>query len=140
PWPSTRPGWPTLRWTTCCGSWATNPSRSRNASSTSPSWSAPAPSADDHRQTPVHCRRPLVHRCRACFDAPHGPPASGVGCTASAMVKTELSASESPRHRRIRRTEARMYVFVYAFLLPTIVLYGLFTVYPIVGSYWYSFL
>lgn len=33
-----------------------------------------------------------------------------------------------------------MYVFVYAFLLPTIVLYGLFTVYPIVGSYWYAFL
>lgn len=59
---------------------------------------------------------------------------------ASAMVETELSASESPRRRRIRRTEARMYVFVYAFLLPTIVLYGLFTVYPIVGSYWYSFL
>ncbi|GAB3919540.1 sugar ABC transporter permease [Microlunatus endophyticus] len=26
------------------------------------------------------------------------------------------------------------------FLLPTVVLYGVFTVYPIIGSYWYSFL
>ncbi|HLT61162.1 MAG TPA: sugar ABC transporter permease [Microlunatus sp.] len=40
------------------------------------------------------------------------------------------------RRRRIRRTE----LMVYLFLLPTIVLYGLFTVYPIIGSYWYSFL
>ncbi|SDT27948.1 carbohydrate ABC transporter permease [Microlunatus soli] len=40
------------------------------------------------------------------------------------------------RGLRIRRTE----FWVYLFLLPTIVLYGLFTVYPIIGSYWYSFL
>lgn len=42
----------------------------------------------------------------------------------------------SARHRRVRRTE----LWAYAFLLPTIVLYGVFTVYPIIGSYWYSFL
>lgn len=59
---------------------------------------------------------------------------------ASTLAESELSAPQSPRRRRIRRTEVRMYVFVYAFLLPTIVLYGLFTVYPIIGSYWYSFL
>lgn len=41
----------------------------------------------------------------------------------------------SARRRRLRRTE----LWAYAFLLPTIVLYGVFTVYPIVGSYWYSF-
>lgn len=40
------------------------------------------------------------------------------------------------RQARIRRTE----FWVYLFLLPTIVLYGLFTIYPIIGSYWYSFL
>jgi len=42
----------------------------------------------------------------------------------------------SGRRRRVRRTEG----WVYVFLVPTVVLYGLFTVYPIVGSYWYSFL
>lgn len=40
------------------------------------------------------------------------------------------------RTQRRRRTE----FWVYVFLLPTIVLYGLFTVDPIIGSYWYSFL
>jgi multiple sugar transport system permease protein len=40
------------------------------------------------------------------------------------------------RRRRVRRTE----FWVYVFLLPTIVLYGLFTLYPILASYWYSFL
>jgi multiple sugar transport system permease protein len=48
-------------------------------------------------------------------------------------IRTERRRS---RGLRIRRTE----FWVYLFLLPTIVLYGLFTVYPIIGSYWYSFL
>lgn len=39
------------------------------------------------------------------------------------------------RRGRLRRVE----LWAWVFLLPTVVLYGLFTVYPIVGSYWYSF-
>ncbi|HEY6738354.1 MAG TPA: sugar ABC transporter permease [Actinopolymorphaceae bacterium] len=37
--------------------------------------------------------------------------------------------------RRFGRTE----IWVWLFLTPTVVLYGLFTVYPILASYWYSF-
>lgn len=40
------------------------------------------------------------------------------------------------RRRRLRRAE----IWAWIFLGPTIVLYGLFTIYPIIGSYWYSFL
>lgn len=40
------------------------------------------------------------------------------------------TAPVSGRGRRIRRTE----FWVYVFLLPTIVLYGLFTVYPIIAA------
>ncbi|MFX4274039.1 carbohydrate ABC transporter permease [Propionibacteriaceae bacterium Y1685] len=49
-------------------------------------------------------------------------------------VSTAEAKAVNPRRRRIRRTE----IWIYAFLLPTVVLYGLFTVYPIIGSYWYS--
>ncbi len=57
------------------------------------------------------------------------------------MTAIPTDAIEAPkgaggRRRRVRRTE----LMVYIFLLPTIVLYGLFTVYPVIGSYWYSFL
>ena len=47
-----------------------------------------------------------------------------------------MSSTLTGRRRRSRRTE----LWVWLFLVPTIVLYGLFTVYPIIGSYWYSFL
>lgn len=40
------------------------------------------------------------------------------------------------RRRRTRRTE----LWVWLFLVPTIVLYGAYTLYPIVASYWYSLL
>jgi multiple sugar transport system permease protein len=56
--------------------------------------------------------------------------------TAPGGAKPELRQNRrASRGLRIRRTE----FWVYLFLLPTIVLYGLFTVYPIIGSYWYSF-
>ncbi|HEY9291376.1 MAG TPA: sugar ABC transporter permease [Microlunatus sp.] len=62
----------------------------------------------------------------------------------SATVTADAETREGARQRgrpksrrvRVRRTE----FWVYLFLAPTIVLYGLFTVYPIIGSYWYSFL
>lgn len=31
-------------------------------------------------------------------------------------------------------------LWIWLFLIPTVVLYGAFTIYPIIGSYWYSFL
>lgn len=54
----------------------------------------------------------------------------------TAELRTEPPRLPSTRRRRVRRTE----LWVYLFLLPTVVLYGLFTVYPVIGSYWYSFL
>ncbi len=54
--------------------------------------------------------------------------------TTGPPVRTDRSVRS--RSGRIRQTE----FWVYLFLLPTIGLYGLFTVYPILGSYWYSFL
>ncbi len=40
------------------------------------------------------------------------------------------------RSQRVRRTELQIWVF----LLPTIALYGVYTLYPLVASYWYSLL
>src|SRR5690606_33556604 len=37
-----------------------------------------------------------------------------------------------------RARERRRYLWIYAFLLPTFVLYGMYTLYPMVASYWYS--
>jgi multiple sugar transport system permease protein len=45
--------------------------------------------------------------------------------------KTELSAARRSQDRR--RT-----LWVWLFLMPTVVLYGLYTIYPIIASYWYS--
>lgn len=45
-----------------------------------------------------------------------------------------VKASRRGRHR-FGRTE----IWVWGFLTPTVVLYGLYTVYPIIASYWYSF-
>jgi multiple sugar transport system permease protein len=38
------------------------------------------------------------------------------------------------RRRQLRRRN----LWIWAFLMPTVVLYGLYTVYPIIASYWYS--
>ncbi len=42
----------------------------------------------------------------------------------------------STRSERVRRTEVQIWMF----LLPTLVLYGLYTLYPLLASYWYSLL
>ncbi|MGH3662937.1 MAG: carbohydrate ABC transporter permease [Micromonosporaceae bacterium] len=47
------------------------------------------------------------------------------------------TAVESAPSRNRRRT-ARNAAWVWLFLTPTVVLYGLYTVYPIIASYWYS--
>lgn len=54
----------------------------------------------------------------------------------STTAASKAGGSVGARRGRVRRTE----FWVYVFLLPTIGLYGLFTVYPIFASYWYSFL
>lgn len=41
---------------------------------------------------------------------------------------------------RKRRRFGRTDIWIWLFLTPTVVLYGVFTVYPIIASYWYSFL
>jgi len=58
--------------------------------------------------------------------------------TSSATVPAIDRATPStsaPRRRRFGRRE----FWIWGFLLPTVVLYGVYTVYPIVASYWYSF-
>ena len=45
------------------------------------------------------------------------------------------SSGAAGGRRRFGRTE----LWIWLFLTPTVVLYGLYTVYPIVASYWYSF-
>lgn len=53
--------------------------------------------------------------------------------TITEPARTSVEAARS-RRRRFGRTD----VWIWAFLTPTIVLFGLYTVYPIVASYWYS--
>jgi len=47
---------------------------------------------------------------------------------------TSAAVTRPGYRKRLRRRN----LWIYAFLLPTIVLYGLYTLYPIVASYWYS--
>jgi multiple sugar transport system permease protein len=47
-----------------------------------------------------------------------------------------LADVPSTRRTGLRR---RQTLWIWLFLLPTVVLYGLYTIYPIVASYWYSF-
>lgn len=58
--------------------------------------------------------------------------------TAASVTERELAAPAVSR--RAGRGRRRTTLWVWAFLAPTVVLYGIFTVYPIVGSYWYSLL
>lgn len=46
--------------------------------------------------------------------------------------------AERPTTPQRRSRQRRRNLWIYAFLLPTFVLYGLYTIYPIVASYWYS--
>ncbi|MFC7456236.1 carbohydrate ABC transporter permease [Brachybacterium sp. GCM10030267] len=47
-------------------------------------------------------------------------------------------ASRRPRRPAQRARQRRRNLWIYAFLLPTFVLYGMYTLYPMVASYWYS--
>ena len=50
------------------------------------------------------------------------------------------TVSDRPATKRERRRRlGRQQVYVWLLLTPTVVLYGLYTLYPIVASYWYSF-
>lgn len=51
-------------------------------------------------------------------------------------MRTAARPRVQTRSQRVRRTER----WVWLFLLPTIVLYGVYTLYPLVASYWYSLL
>jgi multiple sugar transport system permease protein len=46
-----------------------------------------------------------------------------------------MVATSAGRKRRFGRLD----IWIWGFLTPTVVLYGLYTVYPIIASYWYSF-
>ncbi|MFE9958094.1 carbohydrate ABC transporter permease [Micromonospora sp. NPDC005299] len=53
----------------------------------------------------------------------------------------ERTTSAEPTVQRRKRPEhRRTNLWIWLFLTPTVVLYGLYTVYPIIVSYWYSFL
>ena len=56
---------------------------------------------------------------------------------------TSLTAPPEPAVDPVERVARRRWwtrpeVWIWGFLTPTIVLYGIYTIYPIVGSYWYS--
>lgn len=51
----------------------------------------------------------------------------------------DTSALTPPRTAARRRARRIRTLWIYAFLMPTFVLYGLYTIYPIIASYWYSF-
>lgn len=52
----------------------------------------------------------------------------------SAPVPPAAAPLSPARRARLRRRN----LWIYAFLLPTFVLYGLYTIYPMIASYWYS--
>lgn len=55
----------------------------------------------------------------------------GRNLAARSSPKIEYSAARKSQNRR--RT-----LWIWLFLMPTVVLYGLYTIYPIIASYWYS--
>lgn len=58
----------------------------------------------------------------------------------SVTTLTERSEGAAPGAPSTRsRWARRQRLWIWAFLTPTVVLYGLYTVYPIIASYWYSF-
>ncbi|WP_420114502.1 carbohydrate ABC transporter permease [Pseudactinotalea sp.] len=52
--------------------------------------------------------------------------------------KGRVRSRRSDQRPGQRARERRRNLWIYAFLLPTFVLYGMYTLYPIVASYWYS--
>ncbi|GAA1727462.1 sugar ABC transporter permease [Brachybacterium phenoliresistens] len=81
--------------------------------------------------------------------APHSPSAPDRP-SAAAAAPDPASAGTSTRSRRPgapprrpmrpgqRARARRRTLWIYAFLLPTVVLYGMYTLYPMIASYWYS--
>jgi len=57
--------------------------------------------------------------------------------SAAATTDTAESAGSTRRPGRRARLRRRN-LWIYAFLLPTFVLYGMYTLYPMIASYWYS--
>lgn len=55
--------------------------------------------------------------------------------TAAAARAPRATLPLSPERRSRQR---RRNLWIYAFLMPTFILYGLYTIYPIIASYWYS--
>ncbi|GAB2621747.1 carbohydrate ABC transporter permease [Pseudactinotalea suaedae] len=59
--------------------------------------------------------------------------------TGKAVGKTGRARSRRAEQRPGQRArERRRNLWIYVFLLPTFVLYGMYTLYPMVASYWYS--
>ena len=52
-------------------------------------------------------------------------------------ARSDAVAESTARPGR-RKRERRRNLWIYAFLMPTFILYGLYTIYPIIASYWYS--
>ena len=61
--------------------------------------------------------------------------ASQTRLTAPGAQAPRSTVAQSPERRSRQR---RGNLWIYAFLMPTFVLYGLYTIYPIIASYWYS--
>lgn len=57
-----------------------------------------------------------------------------LGTPVAAMPLPAAAADRPEFRKRLRHRN----LWIYAFLVPTIVLYGLYTLYPMVASYWYS--
>ena len=53
-------------------------------------------------------------------------------------ARRQATPAQSARRPEQRARLRRRNVWIYAFLLPTFVLYGMYTLYPMIASYWYS--
>ena len=58
----------------------------------------------------------------------------------SRQTDAVAAADPAENRRRRRRRQRRFELYIWLFLAPTLGLYGLYTLYPIVASYWYSLL
>jgi multiple sugar transport system permease protein len=55
------------------------------------------------------------------------------------VATTDGATPSALPRRRDKRRFGRTEIWIWGFLTPTVVLYGLYTVYPIIASYWFSF-
>ncbi|MGA8113323.1 MAG: sugar ABC transporter permease [Actinocatenispora sp.] len=56
------------------------------------------------------------------------------------LAEPSTARPAAPQRTRGRARRGRTQLWIWAFLTPTVLLYGLYTVYPIGASYWYSLL